>query len=163
MPASWFIYLWSSGIPARHPLIPTALVRRSELTASTRSPNLRMVSVAGQKVHRLRSAPNYNVTPRICPGRFLATDTIWIVAVSVIASYRILKPLDEAGKEITPEVAYTPGLFRHVVPFDLYFADLAYLTVARNRLGTGLCRGQRRLPHLWVEMPEHIRVYSAYL
>ncbi|KAJ6493612.1 cytochrome P450 [Mycena vitilis] len=59
----------------------------------------------------------YGFGRRVCPGRFLATDTIWIVAVSVIASYKILKPLDAAGKEVTPEVAYTPGLFSRPKPF----------------------------------------------
>ncbi|KAJ7103762.1 cytochrome P450 [Mycena epipterygia] len=59
----------------------------------------------------------YGFGRRVCPGRFLATDTIWIVVVSVISAYKILKPLDDAGKEVTPEVAYTPGLFSRPKPF----------------------------------------------
>ncbi|KAF7302033.1 O-methylsterigmatocystin oxidoreductase [Mycena indigotica] len=56
----------------------------------------------------------YGFGRRICPGRFLATETIWIIVVSVIATYKILRPLDGFGKEVMPEVAYTPGLFRSV-------------------------------------------------
>ncbi|KAJ7770861.1 hypothetical protein DFH07DRAFT_768601 [Mycena maculata] len=55
----------------------------------------------------------------VCPGRFLATDTVWIVAVSVTAGYNILKLLaaSKSGKEVTPEVAYTSGLFSCPKPF----------------------------------------------
>ncbi|KAJ7864792.1 cytochrome P450 [Mycena olivaceomarginata] len=72
-----------------------------------------------QRVDGLNPLPElaYGFGRRICPGRFLATDTVWIVAVSVIASYKVLKPLDESGKEVTPEVAYTPGLFSRPKPF----------------------------------------------
>ncbi|KAK7030676.1 O-methylsterigmatocystin oxidoreductase [Favolaschia claudopus] len=72
-----------------------------------------------QRVNGLNPLPEiaYGFGRRICPGRFLATDTVWIVAASVIASYKILKPLDGTGKEITPEVAYTPGLFSRPKPF----------------------------------------------
>ncbi|KAJ7209578.1 cytochrome P450 [Mycena pura] len=72
-----------------------------------------------QRVDGLNPLPElaYGFGRRICPGRFLATDTIWIVAVSVIASYKVLKPVDESGKEVTPEVAYTPGLFSRPKPF----------------------------------------------
>ncbi|KAJ7876809.1 cytochrome P450 [Mycena leptocephala] len=73
----------------------------------------------------------YGFGRRICPGRFLATDTIWIVAVSVIASYKILKPLDDAGNEVTPEVAYTPGLFSRPKPFG-------YRLVSRSEKVAGL-------------------------
>lgn len=89
---------------------------------------------------------------RVCPGRYLATDTIWIVVVSVISAYKILKPLDAEGKEVTPEVAYTPGVFRYALLFSLpailTFALL--LAAARNLSDTASSRGQRRLSHLWV-------------
>ncbi|KAJ6604989.1 cytochrome P450 [Mycena sp. CBHHK59/15] len=59
----------------------------------------------------------YGFGRRICPGRFLATDTVWIVVASVLAAYKICKPLDENGKEYTPKVEYTPGLFSRPKPF----------------------------------------------
>ncbi|KAJ7433101.1 cytochrome P450 [Mycena latifolia] len=47
---------------------------------------------------------------RICPGRFLALDTIWIVITSTLYSYRICKAVDERGKEVEPLLEYTTGL-----------------------------------------------------
>lgn len=49
---------------------------------------------------------------RICPGRWLALDTIWIVAASVLSVYVIMKPVDGGGQEVEPRVEYTSGLFR---------------------------------------------------
>ncbi|KAG6830681.1 hypothetical protein H0H87_007337 [Tephrocybe sp. NHM501043] len=49
---------------------------------------------------------------RICPGRWLALDTIWIVAASVLSVYKITKPINSAGEEVDPRVEYTSGLFR---------------------------------------------------
>ena len=68
-----------------------------------------------------------NVTPtttfgfgrRICPGRWLALDTIWIVAASVLDVYRIMNPVNAAGQEVEPSVEYTSGLFRSVFVGDL--------------------------------------------
>jgi cytochrome P450 len=57
----------------------------------------------------------YGFGRRVCPGRYLASDTIWIVAASVIAAFEIRRPLDGEGREVVPEVAYTPGLFRCVL------------------------------------------------
>ncbi|KAF7356658.1 O-methylsterigmatocystin oxidoreductase [Mycena venus] len=112
----WPTYPSLSVTPTPQPSIPTDSVMRSEPTASTRSPEL--AYGFGRRSGNLPSSVSPLTVPiRICPGRFLATDTIWIVAVSTIASYKILKPLDEAGNEVTPEVAYTPGLFSRPKPF----------------------------------------------
>ncbi|KNZ73921.1 O-methylsterigmatocystin oxidoreductase [Termitomyces sp. J132] len=56
---------------------------------------------------------------RICPGRWLALDTIWIVAASVLSVYKLMKPANPAGQEIEPHVEYTSGLccFSRPKPF----------------------------------------------
>ncbi|KAF8183898.1 cytochrome P450 [Mycena galopus ATCC 62051] len=89
-----------------------------------------------QRVDGLNPLPElaYGFGRRICPGRFLATDTVWIVAVSMIAAYKILKPLDDAGREVTPEVAYTPGLFSRPKPFG-------YRLVLRSDKAAALIHG----------------------
>ncbi|KAF7355981.1 O-methylsterigmatocystin oxidoreductase [Mycena venus] len=89
-----------------------------------------------QQVNGLNPLPDlaFGFGRRICPGRFLAVETVWIVAVSVIASYKILKPLDEAGNEFTPEVAYTPGLFSFPKPFR-------YRLVSRSKNAAALVDG----------------------
>ncbi|KAJ6569702.1 cytochrome P450 [Mycena sp. CBHHK59/15] len=64
----------------------------------------------------------YGFGRRICPGRFLATDTIWIVVASVLDAYNIVKPLDKAGNEHEPRVEYTPGMFSRPMPFEYRIA-----------------------------------------
>ncbi|KAL0960673.1 hypothetical protein HGRIS_005702 [Hohenbuehelia grisea] len=54
---------------------------------------------------------------RICPGRFLALDTIWIVAVSVLSAFELAKSVDEDGNEVEPVVEYNSGLFSRPKPF----------------------------------------------
>ena len=47
---------------------------------------------------------------RICPGRFLAFDTLWIFVASTLAVYDISKVVDGEGKVIEPQVAYESTL-----------------------------------------------------
>lgn len=54
---------------------------------------------------------------RICPGRHLADASLWIAMASVLATLNISKSLDNNGKEITPEVAFTSGITRCLVPY----------------------------------------------
>jgi len=55
---------------------------------------------------------------RICPGRWLALDTLWITVASVLAVYNISKALDDAGNIIEPNPEdYTLGLSSRPKPF----------------------------------------------
>ena len=49
---------------------------------------------------------------RICPGRVFASDVVWLHIACILATMSIGKVRDENGREITPEVEYTPGLIR---------------------------------------------------
>ncbi|KAK7013825.1 O-methylsterigmatocystin oxidoreductase [Favolaschia claudopus] len=91
-----------------------------------------------QQVGGLNPIPemSFGFGRRVCPGRYLAVETVWIVAVSVIASYKILKPLDETGKEFDPEVAYTSGLFSYPRPFG-------YRIVSRSKTAAALVAATR--------------------
>ncbi|KAJ7672235.1 cytochrome P450 [Mycena polygramma] len=64
--------------------------------------------------HRLNINSNPEIAfgfgRRMCPGRFLALDTLWIVIASTLYSYRISKALDSRGQPIEPRVEYTTGL-----------------------------------------------------
>ena len=46
---------------------------------------------------------------RICPGRYMALDSIWITIVRVLALFEIHKAVDDDGKEITPDGEYHRG------------------------------------------------------
>lgn len=46
---------------------------------------------------------------RICPGRFMALDSMWITIACVLSMFEISKAVDEDGYEITPDVEYDRG------------------------------------------------------
>ncbi|KAJ3484835.1 hypothetical protein NLI96_g5365 [Meripilus lineatus] len=46
---------------------------------------------------------------RVCPGRFMAKDIIWITIASILHVYDIHKERDVNGYEITPEISFGPG------------------------------------------------------
>ncbi|KAK1223032.1 hypothetical protein PQX77_014109 [Marasmius sp. AFHP31] len=47
---------------------------------------------------------------RICPGRYLAVNNLYLAMSYILASFTIKKPIDDAGVEITPEVDYMDGI-----------------------------------------------------
>jgi hypothetical protein len=48
----------------------------------------------------------------MCPGRWLAYDTIWIAVALVLSVYNITVAIDENGLPLQPTVEYTSGLLR---------------------------------------------------
>ncbi|KAF9264397.1 cytochrome P450 [Marasmius fiardii PR-910] len=58
---------------------------------------------------------------RICPGRYLAINSVWLAMTYLLASFTISKEVDGDGKEIDPVVEYTLGLSSHPRPFDCRF------------------------------------------
>ncbi|KAH0578674.1 hypothetical protein H2248_003805 [Termitomyces sp. 'cryptogamus'] len=53
---------------------------------------------------------------RICPGRHMASSTIWLLISSILATFTIKKARDEQGNEIDVDESYTSGLVSHKVP-----------------------------------------------
>lgn len=53
---------------------------------------------------------------RICPGRHLANDSIFITIASVVATFDISKSVGADGKFITPSGEYSSGLLRFAPP-----------------------------------------------
>ncbi|KAF8216142.1 cytochrome P450 [Mycena galopus ATCC 62051] len=56
--------------------------------------------------------PAFGFGRRLCPGKFLAFDTLWIVVATILAVYQVSK---EADKE--PFAEFTPHLLSHPMPF----------------------------------------------
>ncbi|KAI0788694.1 cytochrome P450 [Abortiporus biennis] len=54
---------------------------------------------------------------RICPGRYLAKESLWLAVSNVLATFEINKSIGEDGKPITPNGEYTRGLLCHPKPF----------------------------------------------
>jgi len=56
---------------------------------------------------------------RICPGRFLAEDVIFITIASILKVYNITSPVDSQGNELPPPAAqFTSGFISHPIPFN---------------------------------------------
>ncbi|KAI0932004.1 hypothetical protein AcV5_004645 [Taiwanofungus camphoratus] len=61
--------------------------------------------------------PAFGFGRRVCPGRWLAIDSIWIAVASVAAVFNISKALDEKGRPIEPDVQYTSTMLSRPNPF----------------------------------------------
>lgn len=49
---------------------------------------------------------------RICPGRFMALDSMWITIASLLNVFEIGRAVGDDGKEIIPEVDYFCGFLK---------------------------------------------------
>ncbi|RDB17474.1 hypothetical protein Hypma_001603 [Hypsizygus marmoreus] len=54
---------------------------------------------------------------RICPGRYMAYDAVWIAIASLVAAFDITKGVDEDGNIIEPTYEYLTGLVCQPLPF----------------------------------------------
>ncbi|KAG6038113.1 hypothetical protein E4U41_004535 [Claviceps citrina] len=59
---------------------------------------------------------------RICPGRYLADDTLYLTISRIIAAFNVTKKLDEQGKPLEIKIGATAGLISHPVPFPYNIA-----------------------------------------
>ncbi|CAF3560994.1 hypothetical protein SNK03_006415 [Fusarium graminearum] len=80
---------------------------------------------------------------RICPGRYLAEDSIFMTCVRLLAVFNMRKAVGEDGKEIDVVVDGTPGLISHPV-------DYAYSITPRSEKHVELVRAAERA-HPWEE------------
>jgi hypothetical protein len=55
-----------------------------------------------------------NIACSICPGRYLANDTVWIAIARILAVFTISKAKDANGNVIEPEMAYVTAITRCV-------------------------------------------------
>jgi len=71
---------------------------------------------------------------RICPGRHLANDSLWMAMATILATLTISKATDKDGKEITPELSFISGVTTHPHPFPCRLeprSDLAKSLIMR--------------------------------
>ena len=47
---------------------------------------------------------------RVCPGRYMAYDSMWIAMASILATLDLKPAMDETGKPILPREDYGQGL-----------------------------------------------------
>ncbi|KAK7031931.1 cytochrome P450 [Favolaschia claudopus] len=58
---------------------------------------------------------------RICPGRHVATSTLWITIASILSTFSVRKAKKEDGEVIEPTHQYHPGLVSLPLPFECSF------------------------------------------
>lgn len=61
--------------------------------------------------------PIFGAGRRICPGRYVAEQSIWAIVVSILATLHISKAKNELGNEIDVSPEFTPGIVSHPKPF----------------------------------------------
>ena len=52
---------------------------------------------------------------RICPGQYMALDSMWFTIANVLALFEIKKGMDEDGNEIVPDGEYNCGFLWYVL------------------------------------------------
>ncbi|KAL4259437.1 cytochrome P450 family protein [Pleurotus pulmonarius] len=61
--------------------------------------------------------PGFGFGRRICPGRFFAMESLWLNIASILTVFDITKAKDEEGRDIEPDIKWTPNFTRHLIPF----------------------------------------------
>jgi hypothetical protein len=64
---------------------------------------------------------------RICPGRKLATSSLFITIASVLATFEISPAVDKNGRTIEPSGEYGSGMLRFVVLQHLFGISILIL------------------------------------
>ncbi|KAJ6575198.1 cytochrome P450 [Mycena capillaripes] len=73
--------------------------------------------------------PAFGFGRRLCPGKFLAFDTLWIVVATMLAAYDITKEVDETGQVKEPaEELFTGHSLSHPMPFSCTIAPRSKAT-----------------------------------
>ncbi|KZT40804.1 cytochrome P450 [Sistotremastrum suecicum HHB10207 ss-3] len=54
---------------------------------------------------------------RICPGRHLASSSLWITMATLLTFFEIKVPKDQDGKEIMPNIDYVTHIVSHPEPY----------------------------------------------
>ncbi|RGP61344.1 o-methylsterigmatocystin oxidoreductase [Fusarium longipes] len=71
---------------------------------------------------------------RVCPGRFLADESLFITISRLLSAFEMKKAADEHGNDIEPEIGITPGMIAHLheYPYDIKPRDEKYSDLIRQ-------------------------------
>lgn len=56
---------------------------------------------------------------RVCPGRNLAENSLYLAVVQTLATFHISKAVDDNGNVIEPTIKMLPGIVSHPAPFKV--------------------------------------------
>ncbi|EGU78724.1 hypothetical protein FOXB_10751 [Fusarium oxysporum f. sp. conglutinans Fo5176] len=71
---------------------------------------------------------------RVCPGRFLADESLFISISRLLSTFDIKKAVDGRGNEIEPQISITPGMIAHIrdFPYDIRPRSEKYADMIRQ-------------------------------
>ncbi|THU84630.1 cytochrome P450 [Dendrothele bispora CBS 962.96] len=72
---------------------------------------------------------------RICPGRYLALESTWILIACLLATCDITRPLEEDARELDPVLDFVDGMTVHPKPYDCRIVPRS--AAALNLMKTG--------------------------
>ncbi|THU78085.1 cytochrome P450 [Dendrothele bispora CBS 962.96] len=72
---------------------------------------------------------------RICPGRYLALESTWILIACLLATCDITRPLEEDVRELDPVLDFVDGMTVHPKPYDCRIVPRS--AAALNLMKTG--------------------------
>lgn len=78
---------------------------------------------------------------RICPGRYLADESLFISISRLLSAFNMKKAVDGRGNQIEPQISITPGMIAHI-------RDFAYDIKPRSEKFADLIR-QVEIDHPW--------------
>ncbi|PTB41738.1 uncharacterized protein TrAFT101_009648 [Trichoderma asperellum] len=89
---------------------------------------------------------------RICPGRYISNDNLFITIARLLATFNITKTTDEKGRLIEPRVEYMPGLVSRP-------ANFPYAIAARSQKHAELIRSIE-VNHPWEKSDADFLVFD---
>ncbi|RDB21839.1 hypothetical protein Hypma_010803 [Hypsizygus marmoreus] len=101
LPNAWAIMHNESVYPDPFTFDPDRFMKDGKLSPDVRDPALAA----------------FGFGRRICPGRYMAHDTVWIAIASIAATFDITKATDDSGNIIEPTYEYLTGLACRPLPF----------------------------------------------
>ncbi|KAJ6580672.1 cytochrome P450 [Mycena capillaripes] len=66
---------------------------------------------------------------RVCPGKHMATASLWITIASILSTFNIKKLVDEDGNTVEPSYAYFSGFISTPLPFECSITPRSSLAV----------------------------------
>ncbi|KAK7035796.1 cytochrome P450 [Favolaschia claudopus] len=100
MPNTWAILHDENVYPDPYSFIPERYLKDGKLNPEVPDPDI-----------------VFGFGRRICPGRHMARDNVWIAVARILACFDITKPIDENGQIIEPKYDYFAGLVVQPLPY----------------------------------------------
>jgi cytochrome P450 len=90
---------------------------------------------------------------RICPGRHISNDNLFITVARLLATFNITKATDSNGDFMEPKLEYTPGLISHPASFP-------YAITVRSQKHEELIRSAE-VDHPWEKSDADLLVFDG--